>query len=128
MYIATNRRSAGQYVDVLNNTSLVEESPHKLIQMLMEGFLTRINSAKGAMAHGDIEAKCRFISLAIGIVGGLNESLNVEVGGEMALNLRSLYEYINRRLLEASAENSLEKLDEVFGLMRDIKEAWDAIA
>lgn len=128
MYIAANRRAAGHYIDVQNNSSLGEESPHRLIQMLMEGFLARVNSAKGAMAHGDIETKGRYISYAIGIVGGLNDALDLEQGGDLALNLRGLYQYINSRLLEASCENNEEKLVEVAGLMREIKTAWDAIA
>ncbi len=128
MYISANRRAANHYADVSYNSSLGEETPHRLIQMLMEGFLARVNSAKGAISHGDIEAKARYISNAIAIVGGLNASLNIEAGGELAINLRSLYAYINVKLVEASAEKSIEKLDEVAGLMREIKEAWDAIA
>lgn len=127
MYVPANRRAANHYSDVLNNSSLGEETPHRLIQMLMEGFLARVNSAKGAIIHGDIQAKSRYISNAIAIVGGLNSSLNVNVGGDLALNLRSLYQYINLRLLEASSEQSPEKLDEVASLMKEIKEAWDAI-
>ena len=128
MYIPANRRAASHYADVHNNSNLGEESPHRLIQMLMEGFLARVNSAKGAIRHGDMEAKSRYISNALAIVGGLNSSLNVEVGGELAVNLRNLYTYINVKLIEASSEKSEEKLDEVASLMRDIKEAWDAIA
>ena len=127
MRIDAQRRGARQYADVHSSSGLGEESPHRLIQMLMEGFLARINSAKGAMDHGDIKAKSVYISNAIGIVGGLNEALNVEQGGELAINLRQLYDYINLRLLEASRENSEEKLNEVMDLMRNIKEAWDAI-
>jgi len=127
MYVPAHRRAANHYADVLNNSSLGEETPHRLIQMLMEGFLARVNSAKGAMIHGDIEAKSRYISNAIAIVGGLNSSLNLEQGGELALNLRDLYSYINIKLLEASSEINQDKLDEVASLMRDIKEAWDAI-
>jgi len=128
MYMPANRRAANRYADVLNNSNLGEESPHRLIQMLMEGFLTRVNSAKGAIIHGDMEAKGRYISNAIAIVGWLNASLNLDSGGDLAVNLRNLYSYINVRLLEASIEKSQEKLDEVASLMREIKEAWDAIS
>lgn len=128
MHAAAYNKGAKQYADVHNVGSAGEDSPHRLIQMLMEGFLARINSAKGAMAHGDMEAKGVYISKAIGIVGGLNEALNLEQGGELAANLHRLYDYINSRLLQASYENSEDKLDEVASLMRDIKEAWDAIA
>lgn len=127
MYVNAQNRGAKQYADMHNAGNLGEETPHRLIQMLMEGLLVRINSAKGAIEHGDMEAKARFISKAIGIVGGLNEALDLEKGGELAINLRSLYEYMNLSLLQASQENSQEKLNEVAGLMKDIKEAWDAI-
>lgn len=128
MYAAAHKTGLKHYTDVHNASGAAENSPHRLIQMLMEGFLARINSAKGAMAHGDMETKSIYISKAIGIVGGLNESLNLEQGGELAANLRQLYDYISSRLLQASQENNVEMLDEVAGLMRDIKEAWDAIA
>lgn len=128
MYVDAQRKGAKQYADVHTTSRLAEDSPHRLIQLLMEGLLVRINSAKGAMSHGDMEAKSVFISKSIGIIGGLNEALNLEQGGELAVNLRQLYEYMNIRLLQANQENSQEKLDEVAGLMRDIKEAWDAIA
>lgn len=127
MYASTNRNAAKQYADTHNVGGLGEESPHRLIQMLMEGFLARVNLAKGAMAHGDMEAKSLYISKAVGIVGGLNEALDLEQGGELASNLRSLYDYISLRLLQASSDNKSETLDEVAALMRDIKEAWDAI-
>jgi len=127
MYATANRYGANQYAQVHNVGGLAEETPHRLIQMLMEGFIARINSAKGAMSHGDLEAKSTFISKALGILGGLNESLDLQQGGEIADNLRRLYEYMSMRLLEASQENNLDKLDEVLSLMRDIKEAWDAI-
>jgi flagellar protein FliS len=127
MQTNAQKKGALQYADVHTTSQLAEDSPHRLIQMLMEGFLARVNSAKGAMSHGDMESKSLFISRAIGIIGGLNEALDVDQGGELAVNLRQLYEYINMVLLQASIENSEAKLDEVSGLMRDIKEAWDAI-
>lgn len=127
MQIDAYRRGARQYADIHSSSNLGEDSPHRLIQMLMEGLLARINSAKGAIAHGDFAAKSTYISNAIGIVGGLNEALDLDQGGELAANLRQLYDYMTMRLLDASRENSLEKLDEVASLMKSIKEAWDAI-
>jgi len=127
MYVSAHKKGVKQYAEVHTTSGVGDGSPHRLIQMLMEGFLARINSAKGAIQHGDMEAKSGYISKAIGIVGGLNEALNLEQGGELAVNLRQLYEYMNIRLLQASQENSQEKLEEVAGLMKDIKEAWDAI-
>ncbi|MGZ5054850.1 MAG: flagellar export chaperone FliS [Methylobacter sp.] len=102
-------------------------SPHKLIQMLMSGFLMRVNAAKGSMERGDFQDKSVQISKASAIVGGLIDGIDIEKGGDIAANLMSLYEYINIRLFQASAANSLEMLDEVQSLMREIKQAWDGI-
>lgn len=127
MSISAYNKGAKQYASVQTTSDFGDENPHRLIQMLMEGFLARVNLAKGAMQHGDMEAKSVYISKAIGIVGGLNEVLDMEQGGDLAVNLRQLYDYMNLRLLEASRENNEEILNEVVSLMKDIKEAWDAI-
>lgn len=127
MYMQATRQKAGQYHNIQSETYLDEATPHQLIQILMDGFLARVNAAKGALQQQDFEAKSLFISKAINILGGLSEALDYQKGGEIAENLGSLYHYMQERLLTASAENSVEMLDEVHGLMREIKSAWDAI-
>ncbi|MDO9142084.1 MAG: flagellar export chaperone FliS [Methylobacter sp.] len=104
-----------------------DASPHKLIQMLMNGFLMRVNAAKGSMERGDFQEKSIQISKASAIVGGLIDGIDIDKGGDIAANLMSLYEYIDARLFQASAQNSTEMLDEVLILMREIKQAWDTI-
>jgi len=127
MYPSAYKRGANQYANIHNESGLTDASPHHLIQMLMDGFLARVNTAKGAMVRSDMELKSVYISRAMAIVGGLNEAIDLEKGGEIAANLNQLYNYINRRLLQASCENNVEMLDEVASLMREIKEGWDAI-
>lgn len=127
MYPNTYKRAVNQYASVHSESGLEDASPHHLIHMLMDGFLARVNSAKGAMARSDMELKSTYISRAIAIVGGLNEAVDFEKGGEIAVNLSHLYAYITTRLLQASCENNQEILDEVASLMREIKGAWDAI-
>lgn len=93
----------------------------------MSGFIMRINAAKGAISREDFQEKSIQISKATGIVGGLIDGLDLEQGGEIAGNLNSLYDYIDMRLFVASAENNVEVLDEVSGLMREVQTAWNAI-
>ena len=102
-------------------------SPHRLIQMLLEGALEKISSAKGFMERKDIEKKGNYISWAISIIEGLRISLDFEKGGEIAENLNGLYEYMKVRLVEANLHNSQEMLDEVATLLNTIKAGWDAI-
>ena len=93
----------------------------------MEGALGKIAAAKGNMEHGNIQAKGDQIGSAISILDGLRISLDMEKGGEIAQNLDDLYVYMERRLIEAHSHNDTAILDEVSDLLRQIKEAWDAI-
>lgn len=117
-----------QYQHVNTQAQAVDASPHRLIQMLMEGGLTRLAQARGAMERGQFAMKGELIGKAIGIIGGLRAGLNLEEGGELAENLDNLYDYMTRRLLEANLKNTVEPLDEVAALLRNVKAGWDAIA
>ena len=113
----------------LNTQSAVEgASPHRLIQMLMEGVLQRLSEAKGAMLRHEVSVKAEALGKGISIIGGLRDSLNKEVGGDIANNLDELYDYMQRRLLEANVQNNSDYVDEVMALMRTIKSGWDDIA
>ncbi|WP_312246045.1 flagellar export chaperone FliS [Stutzerimonas nitrititolerans] len=117
-----------QYQSVNTNAQLVDATPHRLIQMLMEGGLTRLAQAKGAMERNDVALKGTLIGKTIDIVGGLRQGLNLEAGGEVAANLDSLYIYMATRLVEANRKNDPTILDEVAGLLREIKSGWDGIS
>lgn len=115
-----------QYQTVNTQAQAIDASPHRLIQMLMEGGLTRLAQARGAMERNQTGLKGELIGKAIGIIGGLRAALDLEQG-ELAQNLDSLYEYMVARLMDASMKNEAEPLDEVAGLLRNIKAGWDAI-
>lgn len=116
-----------QYRKVGVHAGIADASPHRLIQMLLEGALDKIHVAKGHMERGEISAKGKHISWAISIVDGLRASLDLKAGGQLAENLDALYEYMNRRLLEANLRNDNQALEEVSGLLLEIKQGWDAI-
>ena len=121
-------KGLAQYQQVNTESGVENATPHRLIQMLMEGVLQRLAEAKGALQRSAVSDKGEAIGKALSIVGGLRDSLNREVGGEMAENLDDLYEYMQRRLLEANITNSEDIIDEVMALMRTIKSGWDGIA
>ena len=115
------------YQRVNPQTSITDADPHKLIQLLYNGALERINMAKAKIQQKDYGAKAQLINKAIEIIGGLRSFLDFEKGGDLSLRLESLYDYMERTLLEASAKNDIEKLDEVANLLRSVKEGWDGI-
>ena len=117
-----------QYQSVNTQAQAIEADPHRLIQMLFEGGLTRLAQARGAMEREQTALKGEQLSKAIGIVGGLRQALDLEKGGEIAANLDRLYEYMTTRLMEANLKNDLAIVEEVSDLLREVKTGWDAIA
>ena len=123
-----NPRGAMQkYNQVRAHAHAEGASPHRLIQLLMDGALEKIRVAKGVMERRDIPEKLRQINWALSIIDGLRQSLDMEKGGEIAQNLDALYDYIQRRIVVANMENDPRIMDEVAGLLIEIKTAWDAV-
>ncbi|MTI13257.1 flagellar export chaperone FliS [Sansalvadorimonas verongulae] len=115
------------YRKVQNNAQAEVADPYKLIQLLFKELMTSLAQTKGAMERGQLAEKGSLIAHCVEIVMALDESLNIEAGGEMAENLRNLYRYCVGQLLSAGPENNIEKLDEVTNLMKQIQEAWEGI-
>lgn len=122
------QRNANAYTSVGIETGVIAASPHQLVAMLYEGALLAVLTASQQMKAGNISGKGQSISKAINIIdNGLRASLDKQLGGAVAENLESLYDYLSRRLLMANLKNEPEILDEVNGLLLDLKSSWDAI-
>ncbi|HNP34435.1 MAG TPA: flagellar export chaperone FliS [Woeseiaceae bacterium] len=127
--LASNANSAARAYESIDLQSRVEgATPHRLIQLMMERALAKIGLAAKQMVDGNVHDKGNNISGAISIVNGLQASLNHKANARIAENFDALYAYMTRRLLEANLQNDAGKLNEVSGLLRELKEAWDAIA
>jgi flagellar protein FliS len=74
-----------------------------------------------------VPQKVNAVNRAMSIVDGLRMSLDHSIDAAMSDNLENLYDYMNRRLLLANINNDVTGLDEVSALLRELKEAWDAI-
>jgi len=119
---------AAAYNKVGVETGVAAANPHKLIVMLFDGALISIGAAIQQMQAGDIQAKGQSISKAISIIdNGLRASLDKKIGGELALNLDALYEYMTNRLLIANAKNQVDVLEEIRQLLKGLKDAWDTL-
>ncbi len=127
MNMAKLHSAVQQYKQIGVASGVEQASPHRLIQMLMQGAIEKIAIAKGFMERNEIAQKGSHISWAISIIDGLRASLDKNTGGEIADNLDDLYDYMIRRLMRANVENNPDLLDEVISLLYSIKAAWDAI-
>lgn len=128
MSLATAYSARQRYREMGAEASITDASPHRLIRLLLQGVLDRIAAAKGHMQRGEVAPKCECIGKAIDIIGGLRGALDHEQGGEIAENLKAIYDYSELRLLEANLKNDGARLDEVARLLGEIRAAWEGIA
>jgi flagellar protein FliS len=108
--------------------NLADASPYQVIQLMLDALLSRIAEATGHIERGEVAAKGEKIGKALGIIEGLLLGLDKERGGDIALNLERLYDYVSRTLLKANLENRVDLLKEASSLLREIKLGWDGIA
>jgi len=120
-------RAVESYGSVKLVTGVAGANNVQLIQMLFDGLIESLATAKGHILNHSIEDKSKALARAGRIVVGLQGALDFERGGELAQNLNELYGYVTRRLFHVNAHNDLQALDEVETLMKDIAQAWQTL-
>lgn len=119
-------KQAYQQVDL--ESEITNATPYQLITILYKGALSALKRAEIFMQQNNIAAKGQEITKAIDIIDtGLKQALNHDAGGEIAENLDRLYDYMIMRLLNASLENNVAYIQEVYQLLSDIASAWQQI-
>lgn len=102
-----------------------EITPYRVITMLLDGALERVDQAIISLDEGDLDEANALVAKTIAIVGGLRESLNTAQGGELANNLDLLYEYIVGQLqVIDDYDEPVIILDEVRKLLTEVHLGW----
>lgn len=128
MYTSVSSRSAAAYKRVGTQTSVEGANPHQLICLLYEGLLQALRQAHAATMRGDIETKGKEIGKAVRILEeGLKAALDDAAGGELATNLRGVYNYSILRLTRANVHNDASLIQEVIDLIVPVFDAWKSI-
>jgi flagellar protein FliS len=119
----------------MRNQGLVTDaSPTRLVQIMYEQIVSELATAQGCMKRikdnlplPDVITKGKAMGKAVRLINQLNATLDMERGGEVAANLRSLYVYMLARLLLANASNDASIVGEISELVRKVKSGWDQI-
>jgi flagellar secretion chaperone FliS len=128
MFTSVNSRSASAYQRASVDASVDMADPHQLVTLLYEALNRVLGQAKVALESGDIAAKCKHIGSAMRILEeGLIAPLDMVNGGELAVNLKSLYNYCVHRLIVANAKNDVQALNEVVRLIEPVANGWKQI-
>ncbi|NNL67819.1 MAG: flagellar export chaperone FliS [Myxococcales bacterium] len=99
-------------------------SAEMLVQRLLEKAIRSANEARKAEPGSGGESRAMRLRRAFDIVVELQNSLDFERGGEIALNLDALYEFIRSRLVAAGLSPSEEPIDEAVRILDLIAETW----
>ena len=116
-----------QYARIGAESATSCADPHELVQLLYEGALQRIASARGSIQRGDMAAKGEHLGRAIAIVDCLRVSLDHSVDIELTGRLEQLYDYFTFRLVAANRDMDIAPLEEVQRLISGLKSAWEQI-
>jgi flagellar secretion chaperone FliS len=117
------------YAQAYRATSVLTASPGQLVLMLFDGALKSLAIAQDAFGRPStdrtrIETINRHLLKAQSILAELQGGLNMEVGGEFAQTMHSLYDYHMRRLFEANVRKQVGPVIEVERLLREVRDAW----
>ena len=119
---AKNARAAYVKKDLENLSR--EEIVVKLYQTLR----MRMQAAIEEINDGNVGKKAEHLSRALAIVLELQASLDMEQGGEIAVNLNDLYGYLVSDLVTANLKNDTQKIVEALKVVEPLLEAWTEIA
>jgi flagellar protein FliS len=113
--------------DTYLESRILGADPLELVNLLYQGCRQSVRDAREHLAAGRIAERSRAITKSCEILVELAQSLNHSETGEIGRHLAKLYDYMQRRLLEANARQLDEPLAEVLGLLTTLSEAWEGI-
>lgn len=120
-FLTTNANAQNAY----KQNSVTTASPGELTLMLYNGCLKFLAKAKTAITEKNIQEKNNNIQRAQAIIMELMSTLNMDV--EISKEFLPLYDYMNRRLVEANIQNDVAIIEEVEGLVTEFRDTWKEV-
>jgi flagellar protein FliS len=106
------------------NTQVVTSSREKILLMLYDGAINFTRMAIDRLNAGDMAGKGVYIGKAQAIIAEFINTLNHEVGGEMAARLEQLYLYIMSEYSEANISRDAAHLENALKILGTLRETW----
>lgn len=111
--------------NIYKQNSVTTASPGELTLMLYNGCLKFLSKAKQAIEEKNIQEKNKNLLKAQAIINEFMSTLNMNI--EVSKNMLALYEYMNRRLVEANMKNDITIIEEVEGLVTEFRDTWKEV-
>jgi len=108
--------------------TILNADPIDLIRMLYQRAISCVRDAREHLRHKMIARRSAAILRAYSAIAELLAALRPEVAPELAGRLKSLYLYMQQRLLDANMQQADKPLAEVLGLLITLDDAWSGVA
>lgn len=112
------------YMNQYHENQIMTASREQILIMLYDGAIRFCRQAMAANNAGNKALKLEKSGKVLAIVTEFSNSLNHEIGGEIAENLDALYHFMTRELLEARKVDTNEHLKVVETLLVDLRQTW----
>jgi flagellar protein FliS len=111
-------------LNAYRQTAVTTASREQILIMLYEGAIKHLRKASDACRSGDVAAKGVSVGKAHDIINELSNSLDFNVGGEIAKNLERLYIFMVEQIVQGNIENNPDKFDQARKLLENLLEGW----
>jgi flagellar protein FliS len=118
---------AGNQTAAYRQQAILTAPPGRLVVMLYDGCLRFLFQSAHAMREGDRQTSLQRMRRAEAIIDELTVTLDHDRGGVIASRLQGIYAFSRRQLLDAWREGDADKIDEVSGLLSELRDAWAEI-
>jgi len=112
------------YLKQYQKTQIETATPGQVLIMLYDGAIQFLIKAKTALEEKNFERFCNSIISCQRIILEFMDTLDMEIGGELAQNLYRLYEYLYDVLGKANIKKDVDKIDEVLKHLKELRETW----
>ncbi|PLX91434.1 MAG: flagellar export chaperone FliS [Desulfuromonas sp.] len=112
------------YTQQYQQNQILTASPEQILVMLYDGAIRFTRQAMQGIETQNTSLKLEGVSRAMAIITEFSNTLDHEIGGEIAENLDALYAFMNRQLSQVNIDGDIEKLKVVEGLLMELRETW----
>ena len=113
--------------NIYQQNQILTASPKKLVSLLLEGCIKNLKLAKIYIEDKNYSQANLMLIKSQDIIRELNSTLDFEGGGDIALNLQSIYDYVLKELIQANIHKNVTIVQTCLGLIEELNDTWNQI-
>ncbi|RKY10396.1 MAG: flagellar export chaperone FliS [Planctomycetota bacterium] len=114
-------------IKAYQETAVCTQNRGQLIVTLYDGAINFLKQAIADLEQADYASKGIRIAKANDIILELNTVLDMDKGGQISQNLRSLYNFMHHHLSEANLKKDATMIQDVIKLLEELRQGWKTI-